>query len=122
MGYHYENNELTDMLLMYAQCYQNTAAASRVRKAISGKTPFWATSFINLVQWGNRQDRTQYFRKQKKYIQSIFSVNTNILLRRFRRKFLRIMYSTSCYKERLNFENPLYFFFNFLEFLLYKSY
>jgi hypothetical protein len=29
MAYHYENNELTDMLLMYAQCYQNTAAASR---------------------------------------------------------------------------------------------
>jgi hypothetical protein len=29
MAYHYENNELTDMLLMYAQCYQNTAAESR---------------------------------------------------------------------------------------------
>jgi hypothetical protein len=43
-----------------------------------------------------------------KNIQSIISVNTNILLRRFRLKFLRIMYSTSCYKERLNFENTLY--------------
>jgi hypothetical protein len=40
-----------------------------------------------------------------KNIQSIISVNTNILLRRFRLKFLRIMCSTSCYKERLNFEN-----------------
>jgi hypothetical protein len=29
MAYHCENNELTDMLLMYPQCYQNTAAASR---------------------------------------------------------------------------------------------
>jgi hypothetical protein len=41
-------------------------------------------------------------------MQSIISVNTNILLRRFRLKFLRIMYSTSCYKEHLNFENTLY--------------
>jgi hypothetical protein len=43
-----------------------------------------------------------------KNIQSIISVNTNILLRRFRLKLLRIMYSTKCYKERLNFENTLY--------------
>jgi hypothetical protein len=28
MAYHYENNDLTDML-MYAQCYQNTDVASR---------------------------------------------------------------------------------------------
>jgi hypothetical protein len=35
------------------------------------------------------------------------SVNTNILVR-FRLKFLRIMCSTSCYKERVNFENTLY--------------
>jgi hypothetical protein len=36
--------------------------------------------------------------------------NKNIqnILRKFRLKFLRIMYSTSCYKERLNFENTLY--------------
>jgi hypothetical protein len=46
--------------------------------------------------------------ENNKNIQSIISVNTNILLRRFRLKFLRIMYSTSCYKERLNFENTLY--------------
>jgi hypothetical protein len=46
--------------------------------------------------------------ENNKNIQIIISVNTNILLRRFRLKFLRIMYSTSCYKERLNFENTLY--------------
>jgi hypothetical protein len=46
--------------------------------------------------------------ENNKNIQSIISVNTNILLRRFRLKFLRIMYCTSCYKERLNFENTLY--------------
>jgi hypothetical protein len=42
--------------------YQNAAAASRefqrVRRAISRKTPSWATSVINLVQRRNRQDRT----------------------------------------------------------------
>jgi hypothetical protein len=46
--------------------------------------------------------------ENNKNIQSIISVNTNILLRRFRLKFLRIMCSTSCYKERVNFENNLY--------------
>jgi hypothetical protein len=46
--------------------------------------------------------------ENNKNIQSIISVNTNILLRRFRLKFLRIMCSTSCYKERVNFENTLY--------------
>jgi hypothetical protein len=30
LTHHYENNELTDMLLMYGQCYQNAAAASRL--------------------------------------------------------------------------------------------
>jgi hypothetical protein len=29
MAYHDENFKLTDMLLMYGQCYQNAAAASR---------------------------------------------------------------------------------------------
>jgi hypothetical protein len=47
--------------------------------------------------------------ENNKNIQSIISVNTNILLRRFRLKFLRIMCSTSCYKERVNFENTLYY-------------
>jgi hypothetical protein len=46
--------------------------------------------------------------ENNKNIQSIISVNTNILLRRFRLKFLRIMCSTSCYMERVNFENTLY--------------
>jgi hypothetical protein len=46
--------------------------------------------------------------ENNKNIQSIISVNTNILLRRFRLKFLRIICSTSCYKERVNFENTLY--------------
>jgi hypothetical protein len=46
--------------------------------------------------------------ENNKNIQSIISVNTNILLRRFRLKFLRIMCSTSYYKEHVNFENILY--------------
>jgi hypothetical protein len=50
--------------------------------------------------------------ENNKNIQSIISVNTNILLRRFRLKFLRIMCSTLCYKERVNFENTLYSSFN----------
>jgi hypothetical protein len=41
--------------------------------------------------------------ENNKNIQSIISVNINILLRRFMLKFLRIMCSTSCYKER-NFQ------------------
>jgi hypothetical protein len=65
----------------------------RVPRAISRKTLFWATSVINLVQRRNRQDRLKILENNKN-IQSIISVNTNILLRRFRLKFLRIMYST----------------------------
>jgi hypothetical protein len=43
------------MLLMYEQCYLITLSecsysVQRVRRAISRKTPSWATSFINLVQ------------------------------------------------------------------------
>jgi hypothetical protein len=54
-------------------------------------------------------DRTGFkILENYKIIQSIISVNINILLRRFRLKYLRIMYRTSCYKERLNFENSLY--------------
>jgi hypothetical protein len=65
----YENNELTDMLLMYEQCYfitlsECSCGVQKVRRAISRKTPSWATSVINLVQRRNRQDRTQNFRKQ----------------------------------------------------------
>jgi hypothetical protein len=76
----------------------------RARRAIFRKTPSWATSVINLVQQRNRLKILE----NNKNIHSIISINTNILLRRFRLKFLRIMYSTSCYKERLNFENTLY--------------
>jgi hypothetical protein len=82
--------------------YQNASAASREYcKAISGKTPFWASG---------EMDRTGLkILENNKNIQSIISVNTNILLRRFRLKFLRIMCSTSYYKERVNFENTLYY-------------
>jgi hypothetical protein len=64
----YENNELTDMLLMYMRnvitLSECNCGVQRVRRAISRKTPSWATLIINLVQWRNRQDRTQNFRKQ----------------------------------------------------------
>jgi hypothetical protein len=67
MTYHYENNELTDMLLMYGQCYQNAAAASReyVERFPERHHPGpRQLLFINLVQRRNRQDRTQNFIKQ----------------------------------------------------------
>jgi hypothetical protein len=45
--------------------YQNAAAASReYAERLHRKTPTWATLVINLVQWENKQDRTQNFRKQ----------------------------------------------------------
>jgi hypothetical protein len=99
------------MLLMYmgnvitlSEC---SCGVQRVRRAISRKTPSWATSV--LIEYSGEIDRTGLkILENNKNIQSIISVNTNILLRRFRLKFLRIMYSTSCYKERLNFENTLY--------------
>jgi hypothetical protein len=63
MAYHYENNELTDMLLMYAQCYQNTAAKSReyAKRFLERRHPGPRQL---LIQRRNRQDRTQNFRKQ----------------------------------------------------------
>jgi hypothetical protein len=62
-----------------------------------------------LIQYSGEIDRTGLkILENNKNMQSIISVNINILLRRFRLKFLRIMYSTSCYKERLNFGNTLY--------------
>jgi hypothetical protein len=102
------------MLQMHGQClwrYQNASAASREYcKAISGKTPFWARLIINLVQGRNGQDRTWNFEilENNKNIQSIISVNTNILLRRSRPKLLRTTRSTPCHKEHVNFENTLY--------------
>jgi hypothetical protein len=91
-------------VIMLLEC---SCCVQRVRRTISRKTPSWATSVINLRQRRNRQDRTQILENNEN-IQSIISLNTNILLRRFRLKFLRIMYSISCYKELLNFENTLY--------------
>jgi hypothetical protein len=86
------------MLLMYdymgnvitlSEC---SCGVQRVRRAISRKTPSWATSVINLVQ--RSYDRTELkILENNKNIQSIISVNTNILLRKFTLKFLRIMYS-----------------------------
>jgi hypothetical protein len=87
--------------------YQNVVAASRE----------YAKRFPERYHPGPRQlliysgeiDRTGLkILENNKNIRSIISVNTNILLRRFRLKFLRIMYSTSCYRERLKFENTLY--------------
>jgi hypothetical protein len=67
--------------------YQNAAAMSRE----------YAERFPERHHPGPRQysgeiDRTGILENNKN-IQSIISVNTNILLRRFRLKFLRIMYS-----------------------------
>jgi hypothetical protein len=76
--------------------YQNAAAASRE----------YAERFPERHGEINRTGLK--ILENNKNIQSIISVNTNILLRRFRLKFLRIMYSTSCYKELLKFENTLY--------------
>jgi hypothetical protein len=72
--------------------YQNAAAASR-EYAKRFPERYNPGSVINLVQWRNRLKILENY----KNMQSIISVNTNILLRRFRLKFLRIMYSTSCY-------------------------
>jgi hypothetical protein len=85
--------------------YQNAAAASRE----------YAERFPERHHHGPRQDSGEIDRtglkilENNKSIQSIISLNTNILLRRFRLKFLRIMYSMSSYKEPLNFENTLYY-------------
>jgi hypothetical protein len=54
---------------------------------------------INLVQRRNGQDRTKILENNKN-IQSIISVNTNILLRRFRLKFLRMMCSRNASTSR----------------------
>jgi hypothetical protein len=64
MGYHYENNELTDMLLKYGQCYQNITVASReYGERFSERFHPGPRQFINLVHRRNRHDRTQNFRK-----------------------------------------------------------
>jgi hypothetical protein len=89
--------------------YQNAAAASR-EYAERFPEKYHPGPRQLLIQYSLEIDRTGLkILENNKNIQLIISVNTNILLRRFRLKFLRIMYSTSCYKERLNFENsPVY--------------
>jgi acyl carrier protein phosphodiesterase len=92
MGYHYESKELTDMLLMYGQCYQNIESRGYAERFSESYHP-GPRQFINLAQRRNGLKILENY----KNMQSIISVNTNILLRRFRLKFLRITYSTSCY-------------------------
>jgi hypothetical protein len=88
--------------------YQNAAAASREYAERFPERRHPGPRQL-LIYYSGEIDRTGLkILENNKNIQSIISVNTNILLRRFRLKFLRIMYSTSCYKERLNFENSLY--------------
>jgi hypothetical protein len=63
-GLSLQNNELTDMLLKYGQCYQNIAPTSReYAERFSERFHPGPRQFINLVQRRNRQDRTQNFRK-----------------------------------------------------------
>jgi hypothetical protein len=71
------------MLQMYGQCYH--VIRMQLRRLERAQSDF-------------RKDRTELkMLENNKNIQSIIiSVNTNILLRRFRLKFLRIMCSTSC--------------------------
>jgi hypothetical protein len=88
--------------------YQNAAAASREYADRFPERHHPGPRQL-LIKYSGEIDRTGLkILENYKNIQSIISVNTNILLRSFRLKFLRIMSSTSCYKERLNFENSLY--------------
>jgi hypothetical protein len=82
------------MLLMHAQCYQNTVAASReyAKRFPERHRP---RPHQLLILYRGEIDRTGLkILENNKNIQSIVSVNTNILLRKFRLQFLRIMYST----------------------------
>jgi hypothetical protein len=86
--------------------YQNAAAASReYYRAISGKTPSWARLVI--IKYSEEMDRTGLkILENNKNIQSIISVNTNILLRRFRLKFLRIMCSIRVTRNASTYKTP----------------
>jgi hypothetical protein len=99
------------MLQMHGQCYHIIRMHLQRPESIAKRFPERHHSggglVINLVQRRNGQTGLKILENNKN-IQSIISVNTNILLRRFRLKFLRIMCSTLCYKERVNFENTLY--------------
>jgi hypothetical protein len=77
--------------------YQNAGAASREYAERFPERHHPGPRQL-LIEYGGEIDRTGLkILKNNKKIQSIIPVNTNILLRRFRLKFLRIMYSTSCY-------------------------
>jgi hypothetical protein len=79
-----------DNVITLSEC---SCGVQRVRRAISRKISSWATSV--LIEYSGEIDRTGLkILENNKNIQSIISVNTNILLRRFRLKFSRIMYST----------------------------
>jgi hypothetical protein len=55
IGYHYESNKLTDMLLMHWQCYQNATEAPRKHAEGSPERHHpGPRQFINLVQRRNR--------------------------------------------------------------------
>jgi hypothetical protein len=65
MAYHYENNELTDVCAMLSLSDTAAAPASReYAKRFPEIHQPGPRQLINLVQWRNRQDRTQNFRKQ----------------------------------------------------------
>jgi hypothetical protein len=87
------------MLLMHGQCYH--VIRMQLRRPESTQSDFQKDTILGHVR---EIDRTGLkILENNKNIQSIISLNTNLLLRRFRLKFLRIMYSISCYKEPLNF-------------------
>jgi hypothetical protein len=73
--------------------YQNAAAASR--EAESTQSDFQKDTILGHVSYYSGEiDRTGLkILENNKNIKSIISLNINILLRRFRLKFLRIMYS-----------------------------
>jgi hypothetical protein len=111
------------MLLMYGQCYhlsryQNAAAASR---EYAGRFPekHHPGPRQLLIKYSGEIDRTglKIVENNKK---TIISVNTNILLRRFRLKFLRIIYSTSCYKVQ-RFSNCLQIHLNLVTFIYCRT-
>jgi hypothetical protein len=88
--------------------YQNAAAASREYAERFPERHHPGPRQL-LIKYSGEIDRTGLkILENNKNIQSIISVNTNILLRRFRPKLLRTTHSTPCHKERLNFENTLY--------------
>jgi hypothetical protein len=73
--------------------YQNAAATSREYAERFPERHHPGARQL-LIKYSGEIDRTGLqILENNKNIQSIISVNTNILLRRFRQKLLRIMYS-----------------------------